>query len=51
MVYLCQPKGVFILIKYWEDFDMIEYFKGVKKKYLELDGQVKKNLLNTLYQQ
>ena len=32
MVYLCQPKGVFILIKYWEDFDMIDYFKGLKKE-------------------
>lgn len=30
---------------------MVEYFKGVKKKYLELNGLVKKIYLNMLHLQ
>ena len=45
MVYLFQPKGVFILIKYWEDFDMIEYFKGVKKEISRIRWTSKKELV------
>mgnify|MGYP000690185313 FL=1 len=45
MVYLCQPKGVFILIKCWEDLKMVEYFKGVKKEVSRIKWTSKKDLL------
>ena len=45
MVYLCQPKGVFILIKYWEDFEMVENFKGVKKEISRIKWTSKKDLV------
>ena len=35
----------FILIKYWEDFDMIEYFKGVKKEISRIRWTSKKELV------
>ena len=45
MIYLCQPEGVFILIKYWEDLEMVEYFKGVKKEISRIKWTSKKDLL------
>lgn len=45
MVYLCQPKGVFILIKYLGGFEMIEYFKGVKKEISRIRWTSKKELV------
>ena len=45
VVYLCQPKGVFILIKCWEDLKMVEYFKGVKKEVSRIKWTSKKDLV------
>ena len=45
VVQLCQPKGVFILIKCWEDLKIVEYFKGVKKEVSRIKWTSKKDLL------
>lgn len=45
VVYLCQPRGVFILIKFRRIFEMIDYFKGVKKEISRIKWTSKKDLV------
>lgn len=45
MIYLCQPRGVFILIKLLGGIKMIEYFKGVKKEISRIRWTSKKELI------